>query len=67
VSIVATIARRDKRWHHLRLEEPMGKWPQLDKIEMIDGPIDEDSYERHRKLQRRLLDLPSTTCGPGAG
>ena len=36
----------------------MGKWPSLDKIEMIDGPIDEDTYERDlRKLQRRLLDL----------
>jgi hypothetical protein len=22
----------------------MGKWPILDKIEMIDGPIDEKSY-----------------------
>src|SRR5260370_41653732 len=39
-------------------EEPMGKWPQLDKIERLDGPIDDDSYERRlKKLQRRLLDL----------
>src|SRR5882724_9793728 len=39
-------------------EEPMGKWPELDKIEMIDGPIDDDSYERRlKKLQRQLLDL----------
>jgi len=36
----------------------MGKWPQLDKIDMIDGPIDEDSYGRQvSKLQRRLLDI----------
>jgi len=39
-------------------EEMMGKWPQLDKIEMRDGPIDDDTYERRlKKLQRRLLDL----------
>ncbi len=36
----------------------MGKWPRLDKIEMIDGPIDKDSYEKQLKgLQERLLDL----------
>lgn len=36
----------------------MGKWPILDKIEMIDGPIDEKTYERElAKLQNRLLDL----------
>ena len=36
----------------------MGKWPRLDKIEMIDGPIDKQSYERQiKKLQDRLLDL----------
>ena len=36
----------------------MGKWPRLDKIEMIDGPIDKDSYEQQLKdLQQRLLDL----------
>lgn len=36
----------------------MGKWPSLDKIEMIDGPIDEATYEHDvEKLQRRLLDL----------
>lgn len=36
----------------------MGKWPRLDKIDMIDGPIDEEQYERGlRKLQNRLLDL----------
>ena len=36
----------------------MGKWPRLDKIEMIDGPIDKQSYERQiKKLQERLLDL----------
>ncbi len=36
----------------------MSKWPALDKIEMIEGPIDEEAYEHDlRKLQRRLLDL----------
>lgn len=36
----------------------MGKWPALDKIDMIDRPIDADSYERQlKKLQNRLLDL----------
>ncbi len=36
----------------------MGKWPILDKIEMIDGPIDEKEYERQLEhLQHRLLDL----------
>ena len=36
----------------------MGKWPILDKIEMIDGPIDEKTYEHElEKLQHRLLDL----------
>ena len=36
----------------------MGKWPALDKIEMIDSPIDDDTYERRlKKLQRQLLDL----------
>jgi polyphosphate kinase 2 (PPK2 family) len=36
----------------------MGKWPILDKIEMIDGPIDEKTYDHElAKLQRRLLDL----------
>jgi polyphosphate kinase 2 (PPK2 family) len=36
----------------------MGKWPILDKIEMIDGPIDEKTYEHDlEKLQKRLLDL----------
>ena len=36
----------------------MGKWPALDKVEMIDGPIDEKSYERELKeLQERLLAL----------
>jgi len=36
----------------------MGKWPILDKIEMIDGPIDEKTYEKEiEKLQHRLLDL----------
>ena len=24
----------------------MGKWPTLDKIEMVDGPIEEETYER---------------------
>ena len=36
----------------------MGKWPALDKIEMIDDPIGEHEYARRlKKLQRRLLDL----------
>jgi len=36
----------------------MGKWPILDKLEMIDSPIDDDTYERQlKKLQRQLLDL----------
>jgi polyphosphate kinase 2 (PPK2 family) len=36
----------------------MGKWPTLDKIEMLRGPIDGDSYQhRLTKLQRQLLDL----------
>jgi len=36
----------------------MGKWPKLDKIEMIDGPLDDETYEhRLEKLQNRLLDL----------
>ena len=36
----------------------MGKWPILDKIEMIDGPVDDKDYERElEKLQHRLLDL----------
>ena len=35
----------------------MGKWPILDKLEMIDSPIDDDTYERQlKKLQRQLLD-----------
>ncbi|HZQ00652.1 MAG TPA: polyphosphate kinase [Reyranella sp.] len=36
----------------------MGKWPPLDKIEMVDDPIDDDEYEHKlKKLQHRLLDL----------
>jgi polyphosphate kinase 2 (PPK2 family) len=36
----------------------MGKWPILDKLEMIDSPIDDDTYaHRLKKLQRKLLDL----------
>jgi AMP-polyphosphate phosphotransferase len=36
----------------------MGKWPKLDRIEMIDGPIDKADYEDQLdKLQHRLLDL----------
>ncbi|MFI4999070.1 MAG: polyphosphate kinase 2 family protein [Reyranellales bacterium] len=36
----------------------MGKWPALDKIEMIDSPIDEKTYEQEiGKLQKKLLDL----------
>jgi AMP-polyphosphate phosphotransferase len=36
----------------------MGKWPTLDKIDMIDSPLDDEEYEhRLKKLQDRLLDL----------
>lgn len=36
----------------------MGKWPRLDKIEMIDGPIEDKEYEHQlKKLQNHLLDL----------
>lgn len=36
----------------------MGKWPILDRIEMLDNPMDDETYARKlRKLQRRLLDL----------
>ncbi|MDI1287202.1 MAG: polyphosphate kinase [Reyranella sp.] len=36
----------------------MGKWPALDKIEMIDGPVDDKTYDHElRKLQTRLLEL----------
>jgi polyphosphate kinase 2 (PPK2 family) len=39
-------------------EEPMGKWPSLDKIKMIDDPLDDETYERRlKKLQQELLDL----------
>jgi polyphosphate kinase 2 (PPK2 family) len=36
----------------------MSKWPILDKMKMIDGPLDDDEYEhRLKKLQNQLLDL----------
>ena len=36
----------------------MGKWPALDRIDMVDDPISDQDYERRlKKLQRRLLDL----------
>lgn len=36
----------------------MGKWPALDKIKMIDDPLDDETYLRRlKKLQRRMLDL----------
>ena len=36
----------------------MGKWPALDKIDMISGSIDRQSYEDQlKKLQNTLLDL----------
>ena len=39
----------------------MGKWPALDKIELIEGPIDEKTYEREiRSLQKKLLEDPGT-------
>ena len=36
----------------------MGKWPALDKMEMLSGPIEPHAYERRlKKLQNTLLDL----------
>jgi len=36
----------------------MGKWPSLDKIDMIDSPLDDKDYEQQlKKLQNQLLDL----------
>ncbi len=36
----------------------MGNWPMLDKIDLIDAPLDDKTYEhRLKKLQNRLLDL----------
>jgi polyphosphate kinase 2 (PPK2 family) len=36
----------------------MSKWPSLDKIEMIDGSLTDEEYERRlKKLQTQLLDL----------
>ena len=36
----------------------MGKWPSLDELKMLDGPLDDETYEgRLTKLQRRLLEL----------
>ena len=36
----------------------MGRWPKLDKIEMVDGPLDKKDYDtRLAELQHRLLDL----------
>ena len=36
----------------------MGKRPTLDKVEMIEGPIDEKTYEHEiTKLQKKLLDI----------
>jgi len=36
----------------------MSKWPTLDKIEMLDGPLDDKDYDKRlKKLQNRLLDL----------
>ncbi|MFO1160963.1 MAG: polyphosphate kinase [Reyranellaceae bacterium] len=36
----------------------MAKWPILDEIEMVDGPVDEKAYNRElAELQHRLLDL----------
>jgi polyphosphate kinase 2 (PPK2 family) len=36
----------------------MGKWPSLDEMKMIDGPLDDQQYERRlKKLQNQLLDL----------
>ena len=36
----------------------MGKWPVLDKIKLVDKPLDDEDYERRlKKLQNQLLDL----------
>src|SRR5665213_1303934 len=36
----------------------ISKWPALDKMEMLDRPIDDESYDHQIKnLQRKLLDL----------
>jgi polyphosphate kinase 2 (PPK2 family) len=36
----------------------MGKWPMLDELDMIEGSVDEETYEdRLKGLQHRLLDL----------
>lgn len=36
----------------------MGKWPALDKMKMLEGSLDDETYERRlRELQYRLLDL----------
>jgi polyphosphate kinase 2 (PPK2 family) len=36
----------------------MGKWPDLDKIKLVDEPLDDEDYEhRLKKLQNQLLDL----------
>ena len=36
----------------------MGKWPTLDRMKMIDGPLEDQEYERRlKKLQNKLLDL----------
>lgn len=36
----------------------MARWPNLDAIEMIDGPLDKKAYEQElEQLQHRLLDL----------
>src|SRR5260370_21535908 len=52
------IASPRRRWHDPTPEDSMGKWPILDKVEMIDGPIDEKTYDHDLpKLQHHLLDL----------
>ena len=47
----------------------MGKWPKLDKIEMIDGPLDDETYEH--KLEEAAAPscstCRSTTCAPAGG
>src|SRR5262249_1216187 len=49
-----------------RRRNGMGKWPVLDKIEMVDGPIDDKDYERElTRLQHRLLDLQVYHLRPG--
>ena len=56
-------------WHDPAPEEPMGKWPTLDKIEMIDGPIDDEDLRARapRSCSTACSTCRSITCAPAAG